>query len=116
MPGLVRRDADGRRCRGVVDVGRQADDVRARVVMVGQLAGDALDAHAADAVCREHGARGIRAGHAAAVVDLRIAAEGRAHLNARPDGEQHRKQDRNIIPVKIITVAEIHGRFLLIAF
>jgi len=102
MASLMRRHADcGGRCDIVHGV-RQANDVVLRVKMIRQLAGHMLHAHIGHAVRAQHRHGGLRAGHAARIAHLTVAAERALDMGAGPERQDHRREHQNdIVPVYI---------------
>ena len=80
MPRLMGGNANGRHRGGVVHGVRKPDDVFARVVVVGQLAGDVLKAHVGDAVGKQDALGGLAPGQAAQAADLAVFCKGGLHL------------------------------------
>ena len=94
MSGLVRRNAQRRDGRGVVHAVGQAQHAVARVVVVGQVAAHALNAHVGDAILAQDGVGGLRRGQPRAGVHLGKAVERARHLRLRVEREDQRRIDR----------------------
>ena len=105
----MRGNTDGGRGRRVIDIVGQADHIVPRVVVVGQVTGDAFNAHARHAICRQHRTRRVCAGHSTGITGLAVALEGTVHAGTRPKGKEHRRQDEqeiiDINTVKVHTIA-----------
>ena len=98
-----RRDAVG----AVHRVG-QADDIAPGIVVVGQPAGDPLNAHILNAVGPQYCFRRLGAGKAPAAGHTGVTVEGGGHIELGQQGDQHgRYQDHPVIGV--IIVEKRHG-------
>ena len=110
MARLVRRDAHGRDRRDAVDLVREADDLRLRVEMVGQLTGNVLNAHIRDAVGLQDALRRLRAGQAARAAHTRIARKRALDLDLRNERDEQRRHDQHQIRhIKAIIITVVHG-------
>ena len=105
VSSLVAGNADGSDRAGTVHGVGQADDVGARVVVVGQLARDVLNGNAGHTVCAEHGLGGLRGSQSPAGVDPGITVKGRVDLPLCPHGENNARQHQN----HIIHIKSIHS-------
>ena len=107
---LVRRDADGRDRRDAIHFVREADNLRLRVEVVSELAGDVLDAHVGDAVCLQDALRRLRAGQPAHAAHTGIARKRALDLDLRDErDEQRRHNQHQIRHIKAIIITVIHG-------
>ena len=110
MARLVRRDAHGRDRRDAVDLVREADDLRLRVKVVGELAGDVLDAHIRDTVGLQDALRRLRAGQPARAAHARIARKRALDLDLRDERDEQRRHDQHQIRcIKAIIISMVHG-------
>lgn len=82
---LVRRYADGCGRSAAVHRFGQADHICLWVVMVGQIAGNTLDAHIGQSVCIQNPARRVRTGDAVTGGHGGIFFEGALYPCAAPD-------------------------------
>ena len=111
MARLMRGHADGRDRGGLIDRRGQADRVRPRIKMVGQLSGDIFDVDARHAVCTQHGLSRLRAGQPSAAHDARVAVERAVDLRLRPEREQHARQHQHdIVHINSVITHIRHGK------
>ena len=106
----LRRDADGRDRRDAIHFVREADNLRLRVEVVGELAGDVLDAHVGDAVCLQDALRRLRAGQPARAAYTGIARKRALDLDLRDERDEQRRHDQHQIRhIKAIIITVVHG-------
>ena len=101
VPRFVGGDADGTDRSRTVDAIGKADHVGARVIVVGEIAGDVLDLHRVESVGIEDRAGSLCAGHAAGVDHALVFFEARVDRILRPQRKQHGGQhEENVVVVK----------------
>ena len=82
---------------GIINAVGKADDVGARIVMVGKIARDPFDAHAAHSIGLEDGPGGIGPGYPTARPDARIFVKGSVYLYLSDHGKDDCRKDKDNI-------------------
>jgi len=107
---LVRGDADGGGRGAAVNVVRKVDGVVARVVIVRELARNALDAHICNPVRAQNALGGLRPREAGRGTLFAVFFKGGLHVPARDHREKKNGQNNNKIGPVHIHASEKAGR------